>query len=72
MVKFNAHLSIRRNNISALEKTKLVCSKADSTLLRHAYTTHPYCNTLDTNAFTSYNFTRMFEIPNNLQLVRTA
>ncbi len=67
MVKFNAHLSIRRNKISALEKTRLVCSKADSTLLRHAYTTHPYCSTLATRAFTSCNFTLTFEMPSNLQ-----
>jgi hypothetical protein len=65
---FNAHLSIFRKNISAFEKIVFVCSRADSTLLRHAYTTLPYCNTLDTRAFTSYTFTLTFDIPNNLQL----
>ena len=68
MLKFNAHLSIRRNNISALEKTKLVCSKFDSTLLRHAYMTQPYCSTLATRAFTSCGLTLTFEMPSNLQL----
>jgi hypothetical protein len=70
--KFNAHLSILLKNISALEKMIFVGSNADSTLLRHAYTTHPYCSTLVTNAFTSYNFTRTFEIPRSLQFDLTA
>ena len=65
---FNAHLSIYLKNISALEKIMFVCSKADSTLLRHAYTTFPYCRTLVTSAFTNYTFTLTFEIPNSLQL----
>ena len=64
---FNAHLSIYLKNISALEKTMFVCSKADSTLLKHAYTTFPYCRTLVTSAFTNYTFTLTFEIPNSLQ-----
>ena len=69
---FNAHLSIVRIRISALAKTAFVGSNADSTLLRHAYTTQPYCNTLDTSEFINCNLTRTFEIPNILQLVRTA
>jgi hypothetical protein len=67
ILKFRAHLSILRNKISALAKIRLVWSNADSTLLRHAYSTQPYCNTLATNAFTSYSFTRTFDIPNSLQ-----
>ena len=65
--KFNAHLSIRLNKISALLKVRLAWSNADSTLLRHAYSTLPYCNTLAIRALTSYNFTRTFDIPSNLQ-----
>jgi hypothetical protein len=67
-----AHLSIVRIRISALAKIAFVGSSADSISLRHAYTTLPYCNTLDTSAFTNYNFTLTFEIPNILQLVLTA
>lgn len=70
--KFNAHLSILLKNISALEKMRFVGSNADSTLLRHAQTTHPYCRTLVTNALTNYNFTRTLEIPNSLQFDLTA
>jgi hypothetical protein len=70
--KFIAHLSIRRNKISALEKIRFEWSSADSMLLRQAYTTQPYCSTLATSAFTSYNFTRMFEIPKSLQFALTA
>jgi hypothetical protein len=65
---FNAHLSIYRKNFSALENTKFLCSSADSTLLRHAYTTLPYCITLDTSALTKCTFTLTFEIPSSLQL----
>ena len=68
----NAHLSIVRIRTSALEKIMFVGLSADSTLLKHAYTTLPYCNTLDTSAFTNYTFTLTFEIPNILQLVLTA
>jgi hypothetical protein len=67
MSTFNAHLSIYRKNISALEKIKFLCSKADSTLLRHAYTTLPYCSTLETSALTNCTFTLTFEMPSNLQ-----
>jgi hypothetical protein len=49
-----------------------VWSSADSTLLRHAYTTFPYCSTLATRAFTSYSFTLTFDIPRSLQLDLTA
>jgi len=48
-----------------LAKIRFVGSNADSTLLRHAYTTHPYCSTLATNAFTNCSFTRTFDIPSN-------
>jgi hypothetical protein len=65
---FRAQRSIFRIRISALAKTVFVGSSADSTLLKHAYTTHPYCSTLDTSALTNCNLTRTFEIPNNLQL----
>ena len=41
--------------------------RAVSTLLRHAYTTLPYFNTLDTRSFTNYTFTLTLDIPNNLQ-----
>lgn len=69
---FIAHLSIRRNSVSALENIWFVCSSADSTLLRHAYTTQPYYSTLDTRAFTNCNFTLMLEIPKCLQFALTA
>jgi hypothetical protein len=49
-----------------------VWSNADSTLLRHAYTTHPYCKTLVTSALTNYSFTLTFEIPSSLQFDLTA
>ena len=68
MVKFKAHLSIRLNKISAVEKIMFVWSNADSMLLRQAYSTQPYCNTLATKAFTSYNFTLTLDIPSRLQL----
>jgi hypothetical protein len=51
---------------------QFVWSSADSTLLKHAYTTLPYCNTLATNAFTNYSLTRTLDIPNSLQFDLTA
>ena len=69
---FNAHLSIVRIKISALAKIKFVGSSADSTLLKHAYTMHPYCNTLETSALTTCSFTLILEIPIILQLVLMA
>jgi hypothetical protein len=69
---FNAHLSIVRMKISAFAKIAFVGSSADSTLLKHAYTTQPYCRTLETNAFTNYSLTRMLDIPNILQFILTA
>ena len=37
-------------------------------MLRHAYTTLPYCSTLETSALTNCTFTLTFEIPSSLQL----
>ena len=72
MSTFSAHLNMVRTKISAFAKTVFVGSSTDWTLLRHAYTTQPYCNTLDTNALINCSFTQTLEIPNNLQFVRTA
>lgn len=42
------------------------------TSLIHAYSTHPYSNTLLTSALIIYNFTLIFVIPNILQFDYTA
>lgn len=66
------HLSIFLAKISALENTALFGSNVVSMLLRHAYTTHPYNNTLVTRALIIYILIRILDKPRVLQLVLTA
>ena len=50
----------------------LAGDRAVSILLKHAYMTLPYDNTLHTKAFTNYIFTLTLEMPSILQFDLTA